>query len=232
MKRKNNILLVLFIVLVTILTGCSVQSLEDKNTQANINKAKNIIIADLLATAENKSDHSLVDISCSLKKFNKYNMPIDIYNRITVEMDISDVSEDIGINTLRKVGNGYYSIHTIDIDKNNKAYGFIMYEENGRIIDGWCTDIIKNRKNFENIAVGDDIHKVYSVDPYYCYLENNGDNNATTYHKLSNGKQLIINYTRENKNSDFLVTTIKSETDTIGFTDMLLKKDFKLIENK
>ncbi len=230
MKNKIFGLLLSVMIFIGVATGCSVPNIEGNATTATVSTAKQTVINDLLNTAENKSDHALVEGSCTLAEFNRYNMPMEIYNRITVDMYISDVSEDIGISTLRKVGDGYYSVHTIKIDEKTNAYGFIMYNNEGLILDGWCTDRLKTDKDFYDIVVDKNISEVYKIDPYYCYLENTDDNNATTYHKLAKGKELVINYIRENDKSDFVVSSKQTQTDDVGFTNMLIKNDMKLIE--
>ena len=105
-----------------------------------------------------------------------------------------------------------------------------MYNNEGKVIDGWCADNLKSESNFEDITIGETISNVYEIDPYCCYMKNTGNNSATTYHKLSKGKELVINYTRENEADDFVIITKQIETDNVAFTDMLLSKDMKLIK--
>lgn len=211
-------------------TGCGVPNIEGTPVNTNISLVKKTVINDLLNTAENKSDHSLVISTCTLTEFNKYNMPMEICNRVIADIYISDVSEDIGISTLRKVEDYYYSVHTIQVDAVNNLYGFIMYNNEGKVIDGWCADNLKTESSFKDIAVDNTISDVYEIDPYCCYMKNAGNNTATTYHKLAKGKELVINYTRENEADDFVIITKQIETDNVAFTDMLLSKDMKLIK--
>lgn len=231
MKSKSikTILLVAIAVLFVqaFLTGCNIKP-DDTAVPKNISSETAKNNTDILNQASSTAtpDKSL---QCTYEKFKKYNIPKEVYNRIATSIYISDVKTDIGIPLLRKTGEVYYSIHCIKTEKSEMLYGFIMYNEDGKVIDGWCADTLHIKSDFNSLSEGNKISTVNKIDPYCCFVENTSDNTATTYHKLSKGKEYVIEYKRNDENSNYTITDINYKDDPCNFTNNLLQQDLKLI---
>lgn len=214
---------------VVFLTGCNIDGVEDMEV-ATISAKTATENENLCSKADNKIDAGTIDKMCTLNDFNKYNIHNDVFSRITVSVYINEVNKNIGLPVLRKIGDSYYSVHPIKTDSGSKIYGFIMYSKDGKVIDGWCTDVIHTKSDYDKISKDSKLKDVKRIDPYCCFMENVSENTATSYHKLNEGKELVIDYSRKDENSDYIVTNIKEKNDPVVFTNMLLKMDLDLIK--
>lgn len=226
-RTKSILLLVITIVFVqAFLSGCNIK--PDNTThqpvtpQITQNNEEILKQANILTTAN-------ASVQCSYDSFKKYNIPKDVYNIIATSVYISDVEADIGVPLLRKTGENYYSIHCVKTEKSEILYGFIMYNEDGKVIDGWCTERLHIMSDFATLSVGDKISSVNKIDPYCCFVENSSENTATTYHKLSRGKEYVIEYKRNDEKSNYTITSIEYKDDPCNFTNNLLNQDLQLI---
>lgn len=229
MKSIKTILLVVIalVFVQAFLTGCNIKPDDSSapNTVSSETAQNNTEILNQ-ANSTAKPDTAL---QCTYEEFKKYNIPKDVYNRIATSVYISDVKTEIGVPVLRKTGEVYYSVHCIKTEKSEMLYGFIMYNSDGKVIDGWCADTLHKKSNFNSLSEGDKISKVNKIDPYCCFMENVSENTATTYHKLSEGKEYVIQYKRNDKNSNYTITDIKHKDDPCNFTNNLLQQDLQLI---
>ncbi len=186
-------------------------------------------IQELLKKANNKTTADNITTYCSIEDFNKYNIKKDAYSRITTSVTILDVEKNIGIPLLRKTDDVYYSVHCIKNNKGDRLYGFIMYRESGTAIDGWLTDKLHTERDFLTVAVGSSISVINKIDPYSCFLENIHENSATSYHTLANGKEYIVEYERQNTESDYKIVHTHTKQDTTNFSNLLLAIDKAII---
>ncbi len=209
--------------------GCNLGKQKNK-TQTEISAENKQSVQDLLAKANNKIRADSITDYCSLEEFNKYNIKKDAYSRITTSVTILDVEKNIGIAILRKVNDIYYSVHCIKNNKGDKIYGFILYRESGTTIDGWLTDKLRTEKDFLTVTIGNNISVVNKIDPYSCFLENLNENSATSYHTLSDGKEYIVEYERQNPESEYKVVHAHSKKDTTNFSNLLLAIDKAMIQ--
>lgn len=227
MDKKIILPFLIFIALFSFcFTGCSMEG--DKTQEATISVDLKKSNDNILSTADNEKDvnsNEYVDIN----KFTKYNIVKDVYSRITTSLYISDVKQDIGISTLRKVENSYYSVHPLKDEKGSLFYGFIMYKESGKVIDGWCTEELLTVEDFSALELGSSISSVNKIDPYNCFLENISDNTATSYHKLADGKEYVIDYKRDDNNSGYKISYARQKDDPSNFTNIMLLNDLNLI---
>lgn len=225
----KSVLLVALVLLTgqTILTGCNIHSNEDFSS-ASVSSETAKDNTEIFTRADNTQKLDTT-IQCSYEEFKQYNIPKDVYNRITTSVYISDVQKDIGIPLLRKTGEVYYSVHCIKTDKAEMLYGFIMYNEEGKVIDGWCADTLHKKTDFTTLLIGSKVSAVNKIDPYCCFLENISENTATSYHKLSDGKEYIIDYRRNDENSNYTITDMQYKDDPCNFTNNLLPQDLQLI---
>ena len=226
-RTKSILLLVITIVFVqAFLSGCNIK--PDNTThqpvtpQITQNNEEILKQANILTTAN-------ASVKCSYNSFKKYNIPKDVYNIIATSVYISDVEADIGVPLLRKTGENYYSIHCVKTEKSEILYGFIMYNEEGKVIDGWCADTLHKKTDFTTLLIGSKVSAVNKIDPYCCFLENISENTATSYHKLSDGKEYIIDYRRNDENSNYTITDMQYKDDPCNFTNNLLPQDLQLI---
>lgn len=219
-----------FLIFITIFSfgfaGCSVDN--EKTQEATISMDLKNSNDNILSTADNEkvvSSNEYVNVN----DFTKYNIAKDVYSRITTSLYISDVKRDIGVPVLRKVENCYYSVHSLKDDKGSLLYGFIMYKESGKVIDGWYTEELLTIDNFSTLELGSSISSVNKIDPYNCFLENISDNTATSYHKLADGKEYIIDYKRDNADSGYKISYARQKDDPSNFTNIMLLDDLNLI---
>lgn len=230
---KNRMLKSLFLIVTVVMmghslfTGCDIE--QDEETVTPTTSSETFTAnADILKKADStqKPDTS---VQCSYEDFKKFNIPKDVYNRITESIYISEVDEEIGVPLLRKTGEVYYSIHCVKTSKSEMLYGFIMYNEEGKVIDGWCADTLHEKKDFNTLSVGSKMNEVTKIDPYCCFMENISENTATSYHKLSDGKEYVIDYKRNDENSNYIIDDMQYKNDPCNFTNNLLQQDLKLI---
>jgi len=210
------------------LSGCNMDIPEDTE-DATISAEVATENENLCNKTDNKTDASKIEQLCSLNSFNKYNIHNDVFTRITASVYITDVNSDIGLPVLRQMGDSYYSVHPIKTDNGNKIYGFIMYNKDGKVLDGWCTDTIHTKSDYDKITTDSTLSDVNKIDPYNCFMENMSENTAASYHKLAEGKELVIDYSRADNNSEYTVTNIKEKNDPVVFTNTLLETDLNLI---
>ena len=213
----------------SLFVGCNNTSNTEPNTptiSAQIEKDNESI----LKKADNNIYAAVIEYRCTLNDFKKYNISKDVYTRITSSVYISDVENDIGIPVLRKIDGMYYSVHPIKDDNGDILYGFILYENNGAVVDGWCTDKLHTITDFSDLKQGDKLSKVNKIDPYHCFMENISENTATSYHKLPDGKQYVIQYKRKSENSEYVITYARQKDDSCLFTKKLYDNDMELIK--
>ncbi|MEE0930419.1 MAG: hypothetical protein UIM53_05420 [Acutalibacteraceae bacterium] len=214
---------------ISLLTGCNNTSgneLDDTTISIQTEKDNESIFK----KADNNINAAVIEYRCTLNDFKKYNISKDVYTRITSSVYISDVEKDIGIPVLRKIDSMYYSVHPIKDDNGDILYGFIMYKNNGAVVDGWCTSKLHTITDFSDLKQGDKLSKVNKIDPYHCFMENISENTATSYHKLPDGKQYVIQYKRKHENSEYVITYARQKDDSCLFTKILCDSDIKLIE--
>lgn len=229
-KRVLIILTTVSIFLGTsVFAGCN-NKFDNQSSEPTINVQTEIDNQTILKKADNNINAATIAYRCNLNDFKKYNISKDVYSRITSSVYISDIEKDIGIPALRQVGSVYYSVHPLKDNDNASIYGFVMYNSNGKVIDGWVTDKLHKILDFSDLKQGDNHNKVSQIDPYHCFMENISENTATSYHKLPDGKQYIIQYNRKNKNSDYVITYARQKDDSCLFTKLLREIDTKLIE--
>lgn len=229
----KKFMIILYIVAILFITSLFVGCNNTSNTAANaptINAQIEKNNESIFKKADNTIDATVTEYRCTLNDFKKYNISKDVYTRITSSVYISDVENDIGIPVLRKIDSMYYSVHPIKDDNGDILYGFILYENNGSVVDGWCTDKLHTINDFSDLKQGDALSKVNKIDPYHCFMENISENTATSYHKLSDGKQYVIQYKRKSENSEYLITYARQKDDSCLFTKKLYDNDMKLIE--
>ncbi len=230
MKNKNiyKIALLLALILTTqaLLIGC--KATDNRNTTNQATTQSSEINTDILSQANNEAliDNSL---ECTYSDFKAFNIPKDVYDRIATSIYISEVKDSIGLPMLRKSGEVYYSVHPIKTDSNNKLYGFIMYNNQGKLIDGWCTDTLHSKNVFSKLTLGSKFDNVTKIDPYCCFMENLKENKANSYHKLKGGKVYVIDYQRTNKNNDYVIKDMHYNNDPCNFTTIILQQDLALI---
>lgn len=229
-KKYMIILSIAVILFITpLFVGCN----NTSNTEANdptINTQIEKNNKSIFKKADNTINATVTEYQCTLNDFKKYNIFKEVYTRITLSVYISDVENDIGIPVLRKIDSMYYSVHPIKDDNGDILYGFILYESNGAVVDGWCTDKLHTITDFSDLKQGDKLSKVNKIDPYHCFMENISENTATSYHKLPDGKQYVIQYKRKSENSEYLITYARQKDDPCLFTKKLYDNDMKLIE--
>ena len=230
---KNKILKTLLLASVVILTGqalltsCNIKPDED-SAQATASSQTVKSNNEILSRADN-NEKSDATVQCSYEEFKQYNIPKDVYNRITTSVYISDIEKEIGIPLLRKTGEVYYSVHSVKTEKAEMLNGFIMYNADGKVIDGWCTDTLKTKDDFSKLSEGSKMSDVNKIDPYCCFLENVSENTATSYHKTSEGKIYVIDYKRNDANSNYIISVIQYKDDPCNFINNLLNQDLQLI---
>ncbi len=227
-KRISAILLALTILSCSAgLYGCDVSGSDEEESTISVEKEtsnKNIF-----AKADNNIDVAVISSCCTLSDFNKYNIASDVYSRITTAIYISDIESDIGIPVLRKLEDNYYSVHPIKTDNGTLLYGFILYSNNGKVIDGWCNNKLLTVDDFLSLERNSKLSEVNKIDPYNCFVENISENSATSYHKLADGKQYVIDYKRENENSEYTLSYARVNDDPVKFTNIMLEIDRRLI---
>lgn len=211
-----------------ILTGCKIDSNKNNTSPTQTSAELSEININILNQADNLNtiDNS---IECTYAEFKGFNIPKNVYDNIATSKYISEVKDSIGLPLLRKTDEVYYSIHPIKTDSNKKLYGFIMYNEQGKLIDGWCADRLLNKGDFSELLIGKSLSDTTKLDPYCSFMEEMNTNSATSYHKLSRGKIYVINYQRNDKNSDYTIKNMHFINDPCNFTNCILQKDLELI---
>lgn len=227
MLKSTLLIITVFVIGQSFLTSCDIKR-DGEILTPTVSTETSTINTEILKRVDNTQKLD-ISVQCSYDNFKKYNIPKDVYNRITNSIYISEVEKEIGIPLLRKTGEVYYSIHCIKTSKSEMLYGFIMYNEEGRVIDGWCADTLHEKMDFSKLSVGSKMNEVTKIDPYCCFMENVSENTASSYHKLSKGKEYIINYKRNNESSSYIITDVQYKNDPCNFTNNLLNQDLKLI---
>ncbi|MEE0264184.1 MAG: hypothetical protein UD936_01005 [Acutalibacteraceae bacterium] len=231
MNRKIICTAVLLVAVImasqSVLTGCKINS-NNNSSPAQTSSELSEINTDILAQADNMGT---IDNSseCTYAEFKSFNIPKNVYDNIATSIYISEVKNSIGLPLLRKTGEVYYSVHPIKTDSNKQLYGFIMYNEQGKLIDGWCANRLLNKGDFKELSIGNNMNKVSEIDPYCCFMENLNKNQATSYHKLSRGKIYVVDYQRNNKESEYIVKNMYYNNDPCNFTNCIYQKDLELI---
>lgn len=229
-KTAKIIALLLAVVSVGgIMCSCSIPKIEEsENATISVEAAtENQKLCD---KANNTVNAATVKEYCTLEKFNQYNIYYDVFNRITTASYITDVNSSIGLPVLRKIGDSYYSVHPIKADNDKVLYGFIMYNNSGKVIDGWCASKLHTANDYSKLTTDNTKLDVDKIDPYSCFMENISENTATGYHKLSDGKEMVINYSRKDKKNEYYITDLKDKDDSVAFTNKMLKSDLELIK--
>lgn len=234
MKKRNICIITLLITLIvgsqSILVGCktSINNNSSSPTESTVDLSE--VNTDILKLANNEAtiNNSIV---CTYNEFNNFNIPNDVYDKIATSKYISEVKKSIGLPVLRKNGEVYYSVHPIKTESNKKLYGFIMYNNQGKLIDGWCTDTLHNKNDFTKLYIGNRIEKATNIDPYCCFMENLNENTATSYHKLKGGKIYVIDYQRTDKNNNYYIKNMHYNNDPCNFTNCILMQDLELISS-
>lgn len=226
---KITALLLAMVCTGSLMCSCSIPEIEEsKNATISVEAAtENQKLCD---KANNTVNAATVKEYCTLEKFNQYNICNDVFNRISTASYITDVNSSIGLPILRKIGDSYYSVHPIKTDNNKVLYGFIMYNNSGKIIDGWCASKLHTVNDYSKLTTDNTKLDVDKIDPYNCFMENVSENTATSYHKLSDGKEMVINYSRKDKESEYYITDFKDKNDSVVFTNTMLKIDLELIK--
>lgn len=229
MIKRISIILLSIVILLCSISLCGCDDLASDEEEATISAEKETSNKNIFNTANNTVNATDVKVFCSLSDFNKYNIANDVYSRITTAVYISDVENDIDIPILRKIDDSYYSVHPIKTDNGTKLYGFILYSKSGKVVDGWCTDELRVVDDFLSLERGSTLSEVNKIDPYNCLVENISENSATTYHKLEDGKGYVIDYKRENEDSEYTLSYARVNDDPVGFTNLMLDIDLKVI---
>ena len=105
-----------------------------------------------------------------------------------------------------------------------------MYNNSGKVIDGWCASKLHTVNDYSKLTTDNTKLDVDKIDPYSCFMENISENTAAGYHKLSDGKEMVINYSRKDKKSEYYITDLKDKDDSVAFTNKMLKSDLELIK--
>lgn len=211
---------------VILLSGCVSGSDTGSKTTYN----PKVSVKSIFSRADNTASAEKISNVCPLDSFNKYSIKHEAYNRIASTMNISDVEKDIGLPIIRYTNDVYYSVHKITDRKSGKPiYGFIMYKESGTLTDGWCTDTLRTYDKMTSLKIGDELNDVRLIDPYFCFFENINENIATGYHTLAGGKELVINYRRNNNYDEYHISDMVYKNDESGFSNILLDIDRRLV---